>query len=139
MAVRGGSQRNKVDIEVDGEIIRAFYRSPSVDEYQAYKIKNVELKGSGKVKNRLSKTNIEYAHKLLVDIRVGDFEIQEGTRWVALNPEKHSDWKAVMKTKFFALLDIAGARIFNPGDDVETGATDDEESDDAGDEDPEKS
>lgn len=139
MPVRGGSKRNLIEVEVDSEMIGMYFRSPSPEEYDAYELKKVEVRGSGKMKNRISKSNIQFAHKLITDIRVGDFEIEEtigSGKWVPLDPAKHLDWKATMLTKFRVFLDLAGSRIFNPADNVESSTT--IEADETGEDEPEK-
>jgi len=114
MAYRGASAGRLMLIDVDGDKVGVYYRSPTPSEYIGYHSEKLAFRG-GKVESRLVQANIKYGMKVITGVRAGDLEYREGGEWKPLDtdamPER--EWKAVLEREFFELVDFVGSRVFN--------------------------
>ncbi len=115
MAYRGSSSERLMLIDVGGEKVGVYYRSPTPSEYIGYHNEKLAFRG-GKVESRLVETNIKYGLKVITGVRAGDLEYREGGQWKPLDTDAvpEPEWKAVLERDFFELVDFVGSRVFNP-------------------------
>jgi hypothetical protein len=126
MAYRGSSDHRLMLIDMGGEKIGVYYRSPTPSEYIGYHRDKLKLRG-GKIESRLTETNLKYGLKVITGVRKGDVEYRENGSWKKLDPEimTETEWKAILERDFIELVDFVGAKVFNP---VENADSDDDES-----------
>lgn len=129
MAYRGSSDHRLMLVEIGGQKVGVYYRSPTPSEYIGYHRDKLKLHG-GKIENNLTRTNLRYGLKVITGVRPGDIEYRENGAWKELDttmmPE--AEWKALLERDFLEMVDFIGSRVFNP---IESSATDDEEDETA--------
>ncbi len=96
---------------VSGSVITLHYRLPTSEERVAYQLAAYRLEG-GERQFRLGETRLEYGLKLLVGFGAGDFLIQENGQAVALEPERHPDWKQRLAEAAPDLVSYLAQQVF---------------------------
>jgi len=127
MAYRGSCDKRLMVVEIGGQKVGVFFRSPLPSEYVGYHRDKMKLNG-GKVESRLTEANMKYGLKVISGVRKGDLEYRENGAWkkvdTTMMPEQ--EWKTLLEKEFFDLVDFVGARVFNPVESSTAGADDDE-------------
>lgn len=115
MAYRGVSDSRLMIVEIGGQKVGVFYRSPKPSEYIRYHQDKLKLKGA-RVESNLTETNIAYGLKVITGVRSGDLEYRENGAWKPLDTDAISDeeWRDILGRDFFELVDFVGAKVFNP-------------------------
>ena len=125
MAYRGSSDHRLMLVDIGGQKVGVYYRSPTPSEYIGYHREKLKFRG-GKIENNLIEANLRYGLKVITGVRQGDLEFRENGAWKKLDttmmPE--AEWKALIERDFLELVDFVGSRVFNP---IESSAAENEE------------
>ena len=122
MAYRGACDKKMTIVEMGGQKVGVYHRSPTPGEYISYHQEKIRLK-NGKVESNLAESNMKFGLKVIVGVRPGDLEYRENGAWKALDTDllAEEEWRAILARDFFELVDFVGARVFNPATDVDAG------------------
>ena len=125
MAYRGSSDHRLMLVDIGGQKIGVYYRSPTPSEYISYHRDKLKFRG-GKIENNLTEANLSYGLKLITGIRPGDLEYRENGAWKKLDTSMmpEAEWKALLERDFLELVDFIGSRVFNP---IESSVAENEE------------
>jgi hypothetical protein len=125
MAYRGSSDHRLMLVDIGGQKIGVYYRSPTPSEYICYHRDKLKFRG-GKIENNLTEANLRFGLKLITGIRPGDLEYRENGAWKELDTSMmpEAEWKALLDRDFLELVDFVGSRVFNP---VESSVAENEE------------
>lgn len=115
MAYRGAGESRLLLIDIHGERVGVFVRSPTPSEYIGYHREKVRMNGS-KIESNITAVNIKYGLKVITGVRKGDLEYRDGGVWKVLDTDamSESEWRTVLERDFFELLDFVGSKVFNP-------------------------
>lgn len=119
MAYRGAGESRLLLIDIHGEKVGVFVRSPTPSEYIGYHREKVKMNGA-KIESNITAVNIKYGLKVITGVRKGDLEYRENGTWKILdtNTMPEQEWRAVLERDFFELLDFVGSKVFNPASEV---------------------
>ena len=115
MAYRGKSDSRLLLINIGGQTVGVYYRSPTASEYISYHEEKIQLKGR-RIEHNLPETNIKYGLKVITGIQKGDLEYKKDGEWVPLDTDAmpEAEWRVILRRDFFEIVDFVGAKVFNP-------------------------
>lgn len=115
MAYRGACDKKMMIVEIGGQKVGVYHRSPTTGEYVSYHQEKIKLK-NGKVESNLAEANMKYGLRVIVGVRNGDLEYRENGSWRPLDTDilAEEEWRAILARDFFELVDFVGAKVYNP-------------------------
>ena len=121
MAYRGASKSRLMIVEIGGQKVGIYYRSPTPSEYIAYHHEKLRLRG-GKIEPNLAEANINYGLKIITGVKKGDLEYRENGAWKPMDTDimAEEEWREILRRDFFELVDFVGAKVFNPVGEAES-------------------
>jgi hypothetical protein len=121
VAYRGASKSRLMIVDIGGQKVGIYYRSPTPSEYISYHQDKLRLKG-GKVEPNLAEANINYGLKIITGVKKGDLEYRENGAWKPLETDimPEEEWRQILRRDFFDLVDFVGAKVFNPVGEAES-------------------
>ena len=89
-----GEERHALAVKdpVSNSVVTLYYRRPSSEERVAYQLSAYRLEG-GQRRFCLGETRVKFGLEILTGFGAGDFLLPEDGEEVALDPERHPDWK----------------------------------------------
>lgn len=108
-----GEQGHALAIQdpVSGSVINLTYRRPTSEERVAYQLSAFRFEG-GERRFCLGETRLKFGLEILTGFGAGDFIIVEEGGETALDPDRHSDWKARLAEDAPDLVSYLAQQVF---------------------------